>query len=152
MSSYGDVLAISATGMQLERLRLEVAANNLANAHSTVGPHGEPYRPLRVVGYASTGPIEADFERRLAGTAVDPAGLRGVAKVDVLPMAAVPKEELDPGNPAADSKGFVKVPGINPVEEMLTVMTSVRAYEANVRVMNAAKSMAVKALEIGASS
>lgn len=151
MSSYGDVLAISATGMQLERLRLEVAANNLANAHSSVGPHGEPYRPLRVVGYASTGAIGADFDRRL-GIPVDPAALHGVTKVDVLPMAAVPKEELDPGNPAADSKGFVKVPGINPVEEMLTVMTSVRAYEANVRVMNAAKSMAVKALEIGASS
>jgi flagellar basal-body rod protein FlgC len=152
MSNFNDLLSISASGMRVERLRLEVAANNIANAHSVTGASGEPYRALRVVAYASGG-LSQNFERRMNPTAqgaeVDPGALRGVGQVDVLPVASAPRQELDPGNPAADQKGFVRVPNINPVEEMMSVMTSVRAYEANVRVVSAAKALALKALEIG---
>ncbi|HZR33823.1 MAG TPA: flagellar basal body rod protein FlgC [Nevskia sp.] len=145
MSDYSGVMAISASGMQAERLRLEVAAQNLANAHSVSGAQSEPYRALRAVPYSSGAGL---FEERLAaGQAA--SGLRGVDHVDIVPTGGEPRLDHDPGNPLADAQGMVRMPQINVADEMLTVMTSVRAYEADVRAMSAAKSIALKALDIG---
>lgn len=144
MSDYTRAFAISASGMSLERLRLEVAALNLANTHATQTTNGRPYAPLRV----TAAPISGRFDAMLTDR-VDTLGLRGVNAVSVIPMDNAPRMEYDPGNPAADERGFVALPPVNPVEEMVTVMTSTRAYEANVRALNAAKAMALKALEIG---
>ena len=147
MPDYASLFAISATGLRAERLRLEVAAQNLANAHSVVSTQGEPYRPLRVLAYAS-GPTS--FEARL-GTAQSVAAteLRGVDRVEVVPTGVEPRLDHDPGNPLADANGMVRVPQINVADEMLTVMSSVRAYEANIRAMNAVKAIAERALDIG---
>jgi flagellar basal-body rod protein FlgC len=147
MSDYASVLAISASGMKAERLRLEVAAQNLANVHSVVGSQGEPYRALRAVPYASATGLFEDHLSASDGTAA--TLLRGVDHVDVIPTGAEPRLDHDPGNPLADDKGLVRVPQINVADEMLTVLTSVRAYEADVRAMSAAKSIALKALDIG---
>ena len=148
MSDYGGLLAISATGLQAERLRLEVAAQNLANAHSVVGSQGEPYRSLRVIPHASATGV---FEEQLATGKDAIAELRGVDHIDVLPTGGEPRLDYDPGNPLADSKGMVRMPQINVSDEMLTVLSSVRAYETDIRAMNAAKSIALKALDIGSS-
>lgn len=144
MSDYTRIFAISASGMAVERLRLEVAAMNLSNAHSTQGLTGKPFIPLRVVAKPATNTFDTMLSDR-----ANPLTLRGVNSVEVRSVQAAPQLEYDPGNPYADDRGFVARSPVNPLEEMVTVMTSTRAYEANVRTLNAAKSMALKALEIG---
>jgi flagellar basal-body rod protein FlgC len=146
MSDYMRTFAISAGGMSLERLRLEVAATNLANANATQLAGGRPYLPLRVVAAPATG-FESALNDRVGALA-----LRGPGAVRVEQINAPPRLESDPGNPAADAQGMVARPSINPVEESLTLLSCVRAYEANVRAFNAGKAMAQKALQIGSSS
>jgi len=146
MSDIARIFAISGSGMSLERLRLEVAAENIANAHASEGNVKNPYIPRRVL--ARTAP---DFEGVVNGTNANPASLSGVGEVHVTTVDAIPRLEYDPGNPAADSQGFVAAAPVNAVEEMVTVLSSVRAYEANVRALNAGKAMINRALEIGTS-
>jgi flagellar basal-body rod protein FlgC len=146
MTDFTRIFAISASGMSLERLRLEVAATNIANAHASEGGIKNPYTPRRVV--ASTSP---DFDQILENGQADPTSLSGVGQVRVQTVDATPRLEYDPGNPAADERGFVSISSVNAVEEMVTVLSSVRAYEANVRALNAGKAMISRALEIGSS-
>ncbi|WP_084182979.1 flagellar basal body rod protein FlgC [Nevskia soli] len=146
MMDFTRIFAISASGMSLERLRLEVASTNIANAHASEGSIKNPYTPRRVI--ASTAP---DFERVLDGSQIGAESLSGVGRVQVQTVDASPRLEYDPGNPAADEKGFVSISPVNAVEEMVTVLSSVRAYEANVRALNAGKAMLSRALEIGSS-
>lgn len=137
---------ISATGMNLERTRLDVAAVNLANAHTTQGPDGQLFRPLRVVARPHAAQV---FDAMLDG--MQPRSLAAAAPLDVViePVDSPPRLVYDPGHPDANDKGFVAYPDINPVSEMVNLIGITRAYEANVRAMNLAKNMALKALEIG---
>ncbi len=144
MSDYTRAFAISASGMGLERLRLEVAATNLANANATKTQNGRTYAPQRVVA------APANRFDDMLGDGISPLSLRGVGAVEVQTMNVAPRVEQDPGNPQADAQGLVAMPAINPVEEMVTVMSSVRAFEADVRALDAARTMALKAIEIGA--
>jgi len=146
VSDITQVFAISGSGMSLERLRLEVAAANIANAHAGEGSPKNPYTPRRVVAAVSS-----EFQSIIGGTVTDSSALKGVDMVRVETVNAVPRLEYDPGNPAADAHGFVAVSPVNAVEEMVTVLESVRAYEANVRALNAGKAMMNRALEIGTS-
>lgn len=140
---YRSAFQISASGMTLEKLRVDVASVNLANVHSTRGADGKLFRPLRVVSQEAT----ASFAATLRGAAaMVPLGTR-VSAVEEANVA--PRLVLEPGHPDADAKGFVAYPGVDTVSEMVTLMTAVRAYEANVIAMNAAKTLAAKALEIG---
>ncbi|TAM10070.1 MAG: flagellar basal body rod protein FlgC [Nevskiaceae bacterium] len=150
-SAYGDLLAISAAGMRVERTRLEVASDNLANTNAVTGRGGEPFRPLRVIVHADAAEASPPADGAMARS-IDPMALQGPSAVDVVPVATEPSVQYDPGNPLADGHGMVQVSQINPVEEMMTMMSAVRAYEANVRAMNAAKSIALRALEIGSTS
>jgi flagellar basal-body rod protein FlgC len=136
---------ISATGMNLERMRLDVAAANLANAHTSRTPDGAVYMPLRVVARAAG---MASFDATLqALTGKMPYTTPYEAVVQ--PVNRPPRLVYEPGHPDADAKGFVAYPDVNPVSEMVELMTVTRAYEANVRAMNMAKTMALRALEIG---
>jgi len=143
---------ISAAGMNVERQRLEVSALNLANANTTRGPDGKPFIPQQVVVQA--GGLSA-FDATLNAALGDSALSNGDAQWGTLPVAQVqsndvpPRLVYDPGHPDADANGFVTYPGVNPVSEMVQLMTVTRAYEANVRAFNAARSMAQHALEIG---
>ena len=132
---FSSVFDISAAGMNLERLRLEVSAANLANAQTTAAD-GAAYRPLRVVARAS-------FDSVLAGALPLPAD------VSVVESASAPRLVFDPGHPDADGRGFVSYPDVSPVSEMVRLVEIGRAYEANVRALGMARSMAMKALEIG---
>lgn len=133
---------ISAAGMAAERLRLDVSATNLANVHTSRGSDGNVYQPMRVV----TTPIQ-----RFDALVADFAGNGSVApfQMHVEPTGAAPRLVFDPGHPDADTKGFVAYPDVNPVSEMVNLIGVSRAYEANVRAMNIAKTMALKALDIG---
>ena len=143
---YNASFHISATGMTVEKMRLDVAAANLANAHTTAAPGTALYKPLRVVS-RETPMLFSEQYGKLSG--VQDGGAE-VAAVE--PMNVPPTMMYEPGHPDADSKGFVSYPGVNNTSEMVNMVTALRAYEANVVAMNAAKVMAQRTLEIGGQS
>jgi flagellar basal-body rod protein FlgC len=132
---YTQTFAISAAGMALERTRVEVAALNLANANTVVAPGGSGYKPLRVVAHATF------------GSSVD-QGLNAPT-VQVEPLDQAPRLVYEPGHPLADTRGFVNYVGVDTATEMVTMMSAMRSYEANVAAMTTARNMTLKALDIG---
>lgn len=143
---YRSAFQISASGMTVEKTRLDVTAVNLANVHSTRAADGTLFRPMRVL----SAPAGTSFSATLESLGA--TGLAGVQVASIEEAVASPRAVYEPGHPQADDKGFVEYPGVDQVSEMVTMMTAVRAYEANVIAMNAAKTMAVKALDIGGST
>jgi flagellar basal-body rod protein FlgC len=144
MMDYRNAFAISASGMAVEKIRLDTTAANLANMNTTRGVDGKPFQPLTVKVVASQASFAAGFERQIGA-----AGLHGARVLQIEPANVPPRRLYDPGNPDADDKGFVALPGVNQVTEMVNMAGALRAYEANVVAMNAAKTMALKALELG---
>lgn len=144
---YSPTFAISAAGMALERTRVEVASLNLANAHTTSAAGRSGYSPLRVV--AQPAPPDAFVAMMLSA---DPAvsAMKPDFRVELAGVAA--RMVHEPGHPMADARGFVSYPGVDPAAEMVTLMSATRAYEANVAAMNATRTMALKALDIGGST
>lgn len=145
--SYTNGFDISAAGMSLERLRLDVSAMNLANVHTSSANASDVYRPLRVVASNQAGTAGTNFDQMLRSLSVGSA--QGNGGVDIVADTVAPKKVYDPGHPQADELGFVFMPNVDPVNEMLTIITATRAYEANVRAFNASKTMALSALDIG---
>jgi flagellar basal-body rod protein FlgC len=140
---YFAAFAISGSGMAVEKLRLDVTAVNIANVNSSRGADGTLFRPLRVVTSMRQDPR---FEATLRAYGVP---LGGVQVDEIRPTDAPPRVLYEPGHPDADELGYVSVPGINPVSEMVSLIVATRSYQANVVAMNAAKFMAQRALEIG---
>ncbi len=132
---YLQAFAISASGMTVEKARVDLTAVNIANAQATRSADGSPVQPLRLLSRARAAP---DFSTLL-----------GAEIVSVVPLATPPRLVFEPGHPDADDKGFVAYPGIDPLGEMVNLLTAVRAYEANVAALNAAKTMALRALQLG---
>lgn len=144
---YQNAFAISAAGMSVERLRVEISALNLANANTVADADGAVFQPMRVIARAGPatpgriGMFSALVNRGLAGPAATvESSTRGARQV------------LEPGHPLADAKGYVRYAAVDPATEMLTLMRATRAYEANVAAMNAARTMAMRALDIGGTS
>jgi len=138
------LFSIPASGLDAQRERLNVIASNLANVDSTRTTEGGPYRRRDVV--FSAVPIEGPFETLLNQSMNAPKG------VDVSQITGDPrpfKSVFQPSHPDADAEGYVLYPNINAMEEMVNMISALRSYEANVTVLNSAKSMAAKALEIG---
>ncbi len=129
-----DALNVSASGMSAERLRMDVIAANLANANTTRGINGQPYRRQEVVLQERS----ASFGEVLGGVMV--AG--------IVDDPTPPRRVYDPGHPDADKNGYVTMPNVNPVTEMVDLITSSRGYEANVTAMNAAKQMFTKTFDV----
>jgi flagellar basal-body rod protein FlgC len=134
--------AISAAGMSVERMRVEAASFNLANANTVQQPGAHGYQPLQVVSRAGA------FASLVTG-GLQPALL---PEASLLPRDTPPRMVHEPGHPLADERGFVAYPGVDPATEMVTLMSAMRSYEANVAAMNTARSLALKTLEIGRSS
>jgi flagellar basal-body rod protein FlgC len=145
-----DALSISASGLSAERLRMDVTAENLANAQSTRGTDGQPYRRKEVVLQA-TG---ADgFSGALAGAMGAGAPATGAPAGGVQAAAIVEdpnpgRRIYDPGHPDADQQGYVTMPNVDSVTEMVDLISASRAYEANATAMQTAKAMFAKTLEI----
>lgn len=131
--------AISAAGMDAERTRVEIASLNLANANSALGTGGVGYEPMRAVVRSSSA-----FQDMVSGLQ---ASLLPVVSVESSGLS--PRKVHDPGHPLADPQGFVNYPGVDTASEMVTLMSAMRAYEANVAAMNTARALALKTLEIG---
>jgi len=149
---FMDTLAISASGMTAERLRMDVVANNLANVNTTRTPGGGPFRRQQV----AMAPATASFGETLAGLSGEDGGdgsgegVRGGVQVSgIVPDMRPFKRVYQPGHPDADAQGYVNLPNVDTVTEMVDMMGATRAYEANVAAVGAVKGMAMKALEIG---
>ncbi|NRA62924.1 MAG: flagellar basal body rod protein FlgC [Pseudobacteriovorax sp.] len=143
--SFFKAMDISSTGLAAQRVRMNVLSANLANANTTRTPEGGPYKRQDVVFSAvpKGNPFE-DFLDESWGTQ-----LKKVKVVDIHQDTKAPRRVFDPNHPDSDSKGFVDMPNIQVMSEMVNMIAATRAYEANTTAMNAAKSMAMKALEIG---
>lgn len=129
-----DALSISSTGMSAERLRMDVIAENLANADTTRTATGGPYQRQEVV-LEQASPSFGEV-------------LGGVQVAGVVSDTSPPRMVYDPGHPDADKNGYVKMPNVNPVNEMVDLITAQRGYEANVTAMTAAKQMFTKTLDV----
>ena len=143
-----DSFNISASALTAQRLRMDVISQNIANVNTTRTEEGTPYRRKTVVFQEKESDVpfsqvlsEESGERLLAGGGVRVTGI----VEDPTPF----KEVYDPGHPDADENGIVQMPNVEVVTEMVNMISASRAYEANVTALNASKSMAVKALEIG---
>jgi flagellar basal-body rod protein FlgC len=141
-----DAIDIAASGMTAERLRMDVTAENLANAQTTRTPGGGPYRRQTVVLQQAGG----DFAGQLAGAVGAGAGAEpaGVEAVGIVPDGTPLRRVYDPGHPDADAQGYVTMPNVNPVTEMVELIDSSRAYEANVTAMQTAKTAFTKTIEL----
>lgn len=147
---YMDTLAISASGMSAERLRMDVVAENLANVDTTHDSKTNgPYRRKDV----SLSPMGTTFGETLAGLSGEDAENGtvhgGVQVTGIVPDMRPFKRVYQPGHPDADAQGYVNMPNIDTVKEMVDMMGATRAYEANVAAVGAVKGMAMKAMEIG---
>lgn len=135
-----SALRISASGLSAERERVDLAASNLANANSTRGPDGQPYKRLDPVMRST--PFEATLSAE-GGQAA------GVEVAQVVADQSPGRKVYSPGHPDADANGFVTLPNINPVNEVVNLMTASNAYNANASAVETLKGMAERALAIG---
>ena len=132
-------VAGSATSAQTQRLN--VVASNLANADTVAGPDGQAYKARQVV-----------FQTQLMGEVAGAGGAAGAAGVRVSTIAEdnTPGRRVhDPKHPAADAQGYVTYSNVNPVEEMVNMISASRSYQNNVEVMNTAKNLLLKTLQLG---
>jgi flagellar basal-body rod protein FlgC len=138
---YFRSFQISAAGLSVEMLRMETAALNLANANTSAPPGTEPFRALDVLAeQVGVGPVRPSHEF-----------YRSALDATVEPRISAPRMVYEPAHPHADENGFVTYANVDVLSEMVSMMRATRAYEANVKAINAAKAMAQSALEIGSS-
>jgi flagellar basal-body rod protein FlgC len=135
---------IAAGGMTAQRTRLNVISTNLANANTTKTDEGTPYRRKTTI-FEST-PAGGTFQEQFANN-LD-AQIYGVRVSEIVPVQDEFKKIFDPSHPDADPNGYVYLPNVNLVQEMVQMLNANRSYEANAAVIRTAKDMALKALEI----
>lgn len=130
--SLFNVFSIAGSALTAQSARLNAVASNLANADSVVGADGQPYRAKQVVFKAT--PVEG--------------GGIGVRVTQVVDSAAPLRMTYDPKNPAANEQGYVAMPNVNVVDEMVNMISASRAYQTNTEIMSSAKSLLLKTLSI----
>ncbi len=127
-----QTMAVAASALKAQQARMRVIAENIANSDSTSRVKGgDPYRRQQVVF-----------------TAAPVAGATGVKLAQVVPDMKPFQEELDPTHPAADANGYVKKPNVDPLIETMDMREAQRAYEANLNVIDTARAMTSKTLDI----
>ncbi len=134
--SLFNIFDIASSGLSAQSQRLNVVASNLANAESTTSANGQPYRARQVV--FTTAPV-ANAGRESVGVRVT-----GVVE-DSSPL----KRQYDPKHPMADEQGYVTLPNVNVVEEMVNMISASRSYQTNADMMSTAKSLLLKTLNLG---
>jgi len=142
MGLFG-VLDISAAGMDAQQARLEVAAANLANAQTTGTRGASLYKPLTVV-------LHSDMPKgaqSVAGLTADSLPRPVVAQT--VEMDVTPRLVYDPGHPDADARGFVAMPGVDPIASMLDLISISRSYEANLRAFDVTRALLQRTLDAG---
>jgi flagellar basal-body rod protein FlgC len=135
--SMFKIFDVSGSGISAQSARLNVVASNLANADSVAGPDGKAYKARQVV-----------FQTHMKD--VNDPGAAGVRVANVIEDQSEGRRVFDPKHPLADDKGYVTMPNVNVVEEMVNMISASRSYQSNVEVMNTAKSLLSKTLALGA--
>jgi flagellar basal-body rod protein FlgC len=131
--SLFNVMNIAGSALTAQSARLNAVASNLANADSMVGADGQAYRAKQV---------------QFRAMSVEGGGL-GVRATEVVDSNAPMRLVYEPGSPMANEQGFVTMPNVNPIEEMVNMISASRSYQNNVEVMTAAKALVQKTLAIG---
>lgn len=134
--SLFNVFNVASSALSAQSMRLNAVASNLANADSVTSSNGQPYRAKQVVFEATP----------MGGQGAVSQGVKVRGVVDDL---APPRLQYDPSSPFADEKGYVTMSNVNVVEEMVNMISASRSYQTNVEVMNTAKQMMLKTLQIG---
>jgi flagellar basal-body rod protein FlgC len=149
MGLFGS-LDISASALSAERLRMDVTAENLANAQSTRTAAGGPYRRKEVVVQANGdgGFAGALASARGGGGSSNGAAPGGVSVTGIVADQTPNRLVYDPSHPDANAQGYVSMPNVNPVTEMVDLISASRSYEANVTAMQTSKQMFTKTLDI----
>ncbi|OZG75466.1 flagellar basal body rod protein FlgC [Hahella sp. CCB-MM4] len=129
-----QIFEIGQSGLDFQKLRMQAIALNMANAQTSSRVGDKGFQPLVAIGTTKAGDVNS---------------YKGVESIELVERNVQSRLKYDPSHPLANNEGYIQLPAINPVDEMTTLMLATRAYEANVSVLNAAKSMALKALEIG---
>ena len=142
--SFLSSMSISASALTATRLRMDVIAENMANSDTTRTEHGEPYRRKYVVFQERTN--DRNFASFFNRARMAPGGVR---VVHIGRDMSEFKLDYNPSHPDADEDGYVRMPNVEVVQEMVDMMAAFRAYEANITALNAFKDMANKTLEIG---
>ena len=137
----GNAIAASASALDAQRARIEVAVSNIANAESTRGADGQPYR-RRDVLLQST-PIDAFGDELGRAEAV------GVTVTEIVEDQAEFRRRYEPSHPDADGEGFVAMPNVDVPEEMVDMLGATRAYQANLTAINLIRDTIQRALELG---
>ncbi|MEZ0245443.1 MAG: flagellar basal body rod protein FlgC [Methylophilaceae bacterium] len=132
-----NVFDIAGSAMTAQSMRLNVVASNMANADSVTGSDGQPYRAKQVI-----------FQAQAVNNSM-PNGVNGVAVTKVIDDPSPMKLKYDPQNPFANAEGYVTMPNVNVVEEMTNMISASRSYQANVEMMNTAKTMIQRTLTLG---
>ncbi|MBP9712254.1 MAG: flagellar basal body rod protein FlgC [Sterolibacterium sp.] len=132
--SIFNVFSIAGSALGAQSARLNAVSSNLANADSLTGADGQPYRAKQVV---------------FAATPVGNEGGQGVRVTQVVESAAPLRLVYEPNNPQANEQGYVSMPNVNVVEEMVNMISASRAYQTNAEMMNTAKQLLMKTLTIG---
>ncbi len=138
-------MKVSSSGLSVQRKRMETISSNLANIETTRTPEGGPYRRKDLVITAL--PLENDFGQSL--TREMQSNINRVVVTDIVEDQEEPRLEYQPNHPDANELGYVAKPNINLMSEMVDLMTATRSYEANVTAINAAKNMALRAIDLG---
>lgn len=132
--SLFDIFKVAGSGMAAQAQRLNVVASNLANADSMMSADGQPYRAKQVV---------------FSAMPVDGSGAQGVKVAAVVEDNSPMEMRYDPKHPMADAQGYVAMPNVKMVDEMVNMISASRAYQNNVDVMNTSKTLLLKTLTIG---
>ncbi len=139
---------ISAAGMAAQRSRLDVVAENIANAESTRTTAGGPYRRRQVIFQTIPTSGMASFGSVFQSTMKSQSSFQSVRVSKVIEDQTPFREVYDPSHPDADASGMVKMPNVNTVKEMVDMNSAARGFESNVTVMQASKRMFLKTLEL----
>lgn len=132
--SLFNMFHISGSALTAQSVRLNTVASNLANADTVAGPDGQPYRAKQVVFEAVQMPSDA---------------ARGVRVAQVVEDSSPPRMVYDPKSPAANEQGYVAMPNVSVVDEMVNMMSASRSYQTNADVMNTAKTLLLRTLQLG---
>lgn len=141
MSTLSAAVSAAASALSVERTRIEVAISNLANAESTRGPHGEPYRRLDVI--LAPEPVTS-FDAALGRATATGVKVAGIV-TDQRPF----RRRYEPSHPDADADGYVLLPNVDATQELVDMLSAARAYQANLAAIGLIREMVAKALELG---
>jgi flagellar basal-body rod protein FlgC len=149
--SVWNILSIGASALSAQQLRLDVISNNIANAETTRTAEGGPYKRQDVVFTPQkTNPfLPAFLAARQSGSDEAYSGTGGVEAASIVTDNSPGTKVYDPTHPDADAQGYVEYPNVNLVVEMTNMLSATRSYEAGLSVVDAAKQMALKAIDIG---